>query len=95
MPNAEGKLEWRDPSFKAIDYYRLPWPRCTLETLGDKLVELRVTLSYFIEPSPGLYAPVTPSRYRSHGLRFDLKKADETEADFNKRINDLERISRP
>lgn len=89
--NAQGKLEYRDPSFNHIDYYRLPWPKRSLEGLGEKLVELRVTLSYFIEPSPGRFAPVTPARYRSHGLRFDLKKSDETEADFYKRINDLER----
>ncbi|MFM9850376.1 MAG: S8 family peptidase [Hyphomicrobiaceae bacterium] len=91
VQNKQGKLEYRDPVFNQIDYYPLPWPKRQLEGLGEKLVELRITLSYFIEPSPGQHAPVTPSRYRSHGLRFDLKKSDETEADFYRRINDLER----
>ena len=31
----------------------LPWPCDVLQELGDTLVELRVTLSYFIEPNPG------------------------------------------
>jgi hypothetical protein len=89
--NKQGKPEYRDPVFNQIDYYPLPWPKRGLEALGEKLVELKITLSYFIEPSPGQHAPVTPARYRSHGLRFDLKKSDETEADFYSRINDLER----
>jgi len=32
--------------------HRLPWPRDALESLGGIQVELRVTLSYFIEPNP-------------------------------------------
>jgi hypothetical protein len=87
----KGKYEYRDPIFNQIHYYALPWPKRVLEALGEKHVDLKITLSYFVEPSPGQNAPVTPARYRSHGLRFDLKKADETEADFYRRINDLER----
>jgi hypothetical protein len=64
-------------------------PRRRLEEFGEKRVELRVTLSYFIEPSPGQYAPVTPARYRSHGLRFDLQRRTENEQQFLERINDL------
>jgi hypothetical protein len=89
--NKQGRHEYRDPVFNQIDYYPLPWPKQALDALGEKHVEFKITLSYFIEPSPGQHAPVTPARYRSHGLRFDLKKSDETEADFHRRINDLER----
>lgn len=77
------------PKFNEVHIYDLPWPRQRLEELGEKRVELRVTLSYFIEPSPGQYAPVTPARYRSHGLRFDLQRRTENEQQFLERINDL------
>ena len=33
--------------------HRLPWPREQLANLGAAQVEMRVTLSYFIEPNPG------------------------------------------
>ena len=33
--------------------HELPWPKEELLGLGEKEVELRVTLSYFIEPNPG------------------------------------------
>ena len=75
--------------FHHLHLYRLPWPVETLEALGEKQVELKVTLSYFIEPSPGQFAPKTPALYRSHGLRFDLRGRLETEAQFLSRINSL------
>ena len=56
---------------------------------GEKRVELKVTLSYFIEPSPGQIAPKTPARYRSHGLRFDLQRRLENKEQFLSRINSL------
>jgi hypothetical protein len=77
------------PKFNEVHIYPLPWPKRRLEELGEKRVELKVTLSYFIEPSPGQYAPVTPARYRSHGLRFDLQRRAENETQFLQRINDL------
>lgn len=33
--------------------YQLPWPSAQLANLGELPVQMRVTLSYFIEPSPG------------------------------------------
>jgi hypothetical protein len=75
--------------FHHLHLYRLPWPVEELETLGEKRVELKVTLSYFIEPSPGQFAPKTPALYRSHGLRFDLQGRLENEAVFLSRINGL------
>ena len=66
-------------------------PREALEGLGEHDVRLKVTLSYFIEPSPGEMAPVTPSRYQSFGLRFALKRPTETRTNFRQRINRLER----
>lgn len=40
--------EFKVPAFRLHD---LPWPREVLQDLGDVLVTLRVTLSYFIEPT--------------------------------------------
>ena len=77
------------PEFNELHIYDLPWPMRRLEALGEKRVELKVTLSYFIEPSPGQYAPKTPARYRSHGLRFDLQRRTENETQFLPRINEL------
>ena len=48
---------------------------------------MRVTLSYFIEPSPGRRGWKYKHRYASHGLRFDVKRPTETVDDFRKRLN--------
>jgi hypothetical protein len=89
--NAEGKLELKSPSFRQIDYYDLPWPVQSLEELNDKEVALKITLSYFVEPSPNWDASLVPQRYRSFGLRFDLKRKLETERQFVERVNGFER----
>ena len=52
--------------------HQLPWPTKTLNRLGSTDVEMRVTLSYFIEPSPGRRGWGRAFRYASHGLRFDV-----------------------
>jgi hypothetical protein len=54
-------------------------------------VELKVTLSYFIEPNPGLSANIEPQRYQSHGLRFDLQRKNESVGRFKLRVNPSER----
>jgi len=48
---------------------------------------MRVTLSYFVEPSPGEVGWKDRYRYASHGLRFELNGPGEPEADFIARIN--------
>lgn len=67
----------------------LPWPRDELAALGEVEVEMRVTLSYFIEPNPGVVERGTKGRYRyeSHGLRFEVKGRAETVDQFRGRIN--------
>jgi len=67
--------------------HSLPWPTDVLDDLGERDVELRVTLSYFIEASPGERGWKQRHRYASHGLRFDLKTATETIQQFRTRIN--------
>lgn len=67
--------------------HELPWPRDVLRELGHASVQLRVTLSYFIEPNPGRRGWKKRHRYASHGLRFDLKSPTESIDEFRKRLN--------
>ena len=53
----------------------MPWPLDELEQLGETQVEMRVTLSYFIEPNPSSRGFRSRYRYESHGLRFECKAA--------------------
>jgi len=86
--------ESRGPKYHQIHYYALPWPRNTLAKLYDKHVKLKVTLSYFVEPNPGYLPSITPAphRYRSYGLRFDLKRSREKPVEFRSRVNKFEEI---
>ncbi len=83
-----------DRKFNECHYYSLPIPRDMLETLENEVVELKVALSYFIDPNPGLSANVDAQRYQSHGLRFDLQRKNESLARFKKRVNASERENR-
>ena len=80
--------------FNKCHYYTLPIPPVMLEALDNEPVELKVTLSYFIEPNPGLSANVDPQRYQSHGLRFDHQRRRETVTRFKQRVNPAERDGR-
>ena len=77
--------------FNECHYYDLPWPREVLEQYAEQQFKLKVTLSYFVEPNPGKSAAIDPARYQSYGLRFDLKRARETERAFRQAINAQER----
>jgi len=76
---------------REINIHQLPWPKQALEDIGDTEVEMRVTLSYFIEPSPGERGWKKKFKYQSHGLRFDVKRPLESEAVFKQRINKMAR----
>lgn len=67
--------------------HHLPWPREELLALGDQDVELRVTLSYFVEPNPGERGWTRRHRYASHSLRFAVKRSLESLQQFRQRIN--------
>lgn len=71
--------------------HRLPWPKEQLAALGAAHVELRATLSYYIEPNPGERGWTRRHRYASHGLRFRVKSATETVDEFRARINQAAR----
>lgn len=72
-------------------FYRLPWPTEVLSDLGETPVVMRVTLSYFVEPSPGEIGWQDRYRYASHALRFALNGPTEGETEFTQRINRLAR----
>ncbi|MDD4195406.1 MAG: S8 family peptidase [Syntrophorhabdaceae bacterium] len=82
----DGRLITRD-----MHLYRLPWPLDVLKGLGASKVEMRVTLSYFIEPGPGEIGWQDRYRYPSHALRFSVNGPGEEENDFVARINRLAR----
>ncbi|MGP1373350.1 MAG: S8 family peptidase [Almyronema sp.] len=71
---------------KDMNLHTLPWPKKELEALGERDVEMRVTLSYFIEANPGERGWVRRYSYPSYGLRFATKDATETLSAFKKRI---------
>lgn len=56
----------------------LPLPIAILQDMGSVRVRMRVTLSYFIEPNPARRGVISESSYASHGLRFDVKRPNET-----------------
>jgi hypothetical protein len=72
---------------KELHLHRIPWPTDVLQELGEINVTMRVTLSYFIEPSPGRRGWGEKRRFQSHGLRFDVISPLETEEQFTRRIS--------
>lgn len=65
----------------------LPMPREVLEELGDTTVRMRITLSYFIEPNPPRRGYVARYQYASHGLRFSVRRPQETPGRMRKRLS--------
>jgi hypothetical protein len=58
-----------------------------LRALGAADVTLKITLSYFIEPTASRRGWRSRYRYPSHGLRFELKGSTETLQDFLASLN--------
>ena len=76
-----------DGKINEMHLHQLPWPKDTLEELGQTFVRLRVTLSYFVEPNPGRRGWKKRHRYASHAFRFDVKSPTESIGEFRKRLN--------
>ena len=58
-----------------------------LNELFDKKLNLRITLSYFVEPNPSERPPKTKYSYASHDLRFKFQRTGESAEEFLERIN--------
>lgn len=74
-----------------INYHNLPLPQDVLREIGFTDVEMKITLSYFIEPNPSNRKYFGKYDYQSCGLKFDLRKATEDADEFKRRINRLSR----
>ncbi|CAG0983813.1 hypothetical protein ANRL4_02040 [Anaerolineae bacterium] len=67
--------------------HQLPWPKKVLQGLGSAQVQMRVTLSYFVEPYPARKQYRDRYQYMSHSLNFETKAPDEKLDAFRKRVN--------
>lgn len=77
-----------DPKLNDMRYYCLPWPKDVLQDLGVSVnAKIKITLSYYIEPSPSGVGWNDKYRYPSFGLRFDVNRPDEDLDTFLKRVN--------
>jgi hypothetical protein len=73
---------------RGLHFYALPLPAAELERLGDRPVELSITLSFFAEPNES-----SLTQYVGAGLRWDIQRSLESRDAFGRRINELERSS--
>lgn len=71
-----------------MNLHALPWPKEQLQALQNTKVQMRVTLSYFVEPNPSARGTASKFYYPSHRLRFDVQRPlDASTDDFMARIN--------
>ena len=84
------KLDGTEAKTNHFILHSLPWPIASLEELHDQDVTVKITLSYFIEPSPAGRGWGKKFRYASHGLRFALRGPTEIEEHFRQRISSQE-----
>ena len=84
------ELKSNEPSFAHMNIYELPWPKETLLDLGDKIVKMKITLSYYIEPSPGEKEVLSKYSYASTSLRFDVNRSEESIEQFRVRVSHVE-----
>lgn len=76
-----------DAKANEMNLHEIPWAKDVLIELGELEVEMRVTLSYFIEPNPSGKGYKNKHRYASHQLRFETIKPAEDKNEFRKRVN--------
>lgn len=84
QPFAYGSSE---NSSNEMHIHDLPIPREVLEDLGETAIRMRVTLSYFIEPNPPRRGYVARYQYASHGLRFSVRRPQETPERMRRRLS--------
>lgn len=87
-PLKDGKLQ--SIRLKQMKYFKLPWPEGVLRELTATPVEMRCTLSYFVEPDPHAASrDRTMDRYASHRLKFDVQRYGESDGRAQLRNNQL------
>jgi hypothetical protein len=74
-------------TLKEMKAFRLPWPDAALRALAARTVELRCTLSYFVQPDLHSAGLERRQLYPSHGLKFDLQRHGEGESRALRRFN--------
>jgi hypothetical protein len=82
-------VPFEGPEFavRLLRLHQLPWPQAALRQVAAADVRLRVTLSYFVEPTASRRGWRRRYAYASHGLRFELKAPTETVDAFLHRVN--------
>ncbi len=76
-----------DYKMKDMHLHELPWPTELLQSLGNTVVSMKVTLSYYVEPAPDQKGWNNKYRYASNALRFEVINKDQNKEDFLKRVN--------
>lgn len=76
-------------TFNEMHFHTLPWPKDELERLAERSVSLKITLSYFVEPSPTEGGWNNRTRYQSCGLRFAVRKPGESPEEFRRNITKI------
>ena len=79
-------LDGKDAKTNEMHLHELPLPVRVLQDMGSIPIQMRVTLSYFIEPNPPRRGYVAQFRYPSHGLRFSLIRPGENTDRFLTRL---------
>lgn len=79
-----------DATLNEMHFYELPWPVDALQSLPpDTDIQMRVTLSYFVEPNPSRRGHRNRFTYPSCGLRFEVKRPTQSLPNFRAALNRL------
>lgn len=74
-------------TLKEMKFFQLPWPDKALQALGATDIEMRCTLSYFVQPDLHSAGLERLRYYPSHGLHFDFQRFEESEERALRRVN--------
>ena len=83
--------ERSSPKMNEMNIHTFPWPGDLLLELGETQIKLRITLSYYIEPSPEKVGWKDRYRYPSCGLRFEINNTNQSLEEFKAKVNILAR----
>lgn len=81
------RLEDSDVVYNVMHLHTLPWPKELLEHHWMNPVNMRVTLSYFVEPNPGNRGYTSTYRYAGCQLRFRVSGPGQTSRDLEAQVN--------